>query len=393
MYKYILLTFILLFNINYILSIIPNETKFIKISFKDKFLIPIIYTLINNKKIETILDNNINFNYLSTKNFNLTDINFNHNTDKINIKDKNYKAYFYIGNISIYDNYNYIQLNNFNSFVIDDKSLFSSITVYYLLQQFNEKLLIDKKIFYLDMINKQFIFGELTIDSNEYKQKKFYDKFTHSIFYSNNTNGVFKEKLNSLFIDNNYIQIAKNISFNINEKYSFIPHLIMEEIIKDNKISDLNCSLFFIENEGTTIKCHKKDINKLPDFYFVFNNYTIKIPFKLLFENYDNNYRISLIRSKIKVQNGDNTEEGNSDEEWIIGYSIIKIFNYTVFDYEERSISFFSDTLITLRPPKSIKKLTKNILYLLNCLLGFSCFCLVIIRLKIEMIPLEAKKK
>lgn len=391
MFKNILLTIIGLLNIKTIKLKTENDITFIKLSFTEKYSIPIINTQINNKKIETTLDNNLNFNYLSTKNINLTDIDFHHNSDKIEIKNKKYDAYFYIGNISVYDENNYIQLNNFNSFIIDDKLLISSITVYYLIQQFMEKSLISQKKLYLDIQNKLCLFGELNVGSEEYKQKSYYDKFIHSVFYSNNTNGVFKGKLNSLFINNNYIPVLKNISFNLNEKYTYISFSTLELMVQDNEISKFDCSLLYIEKEGTSIKCPLSNINKLPDLFFVYNNYTFKIPLKLLFEQYDQNYSISLIRSRIKVQSSEDEakEDDSYEEEWVMGYSIIKLFNYTLFDYDERSISFYSDSFIRLRPPSDRKKLTKNILYLLNFVLGFSSLFLLFVRIKIGLIPLK----
>ena len=391
MFKNILITIIGLLKIKAIFLLTENNINFIKLSFSDNYSVPIINTQINDKKIETCLDNNLNFNYLSTKNINLTDIDFHYNSDKINIKNKKYDAYFYIGNISIYDENNYIQMNNFNSFIIDDKLLISSITVYYLIQQFIEKSLITQERFYLDIENKLCLFGELNVGSEEYKRKSYYDKFIHSVFYSNNTNGVFKGKLNSLFINNNYIPVSKNISFKINEIYTFISYSTLELMIQDDQISKFDCSLLFIEKEGTTIKCPKKNINKLPNLFFVSNNYTFKIPLKLLFEDYNQNYSISLIRSSIKFQNSaeEVKEEDEYEEEWVIGYSIIKLFNYIVFDYDERSITFYSDSLISLRPPSYRKRLTKNILYLLNFVLGFSSLFLLFVRFKIGFIPLK----
>ena len=183
MFKNILITIIVLLKIKVIFLLIENDLNVIKLSFTDNYSVPIINTQINDIKIETSLDNNLNFNYLSTKNFNLTDIDFHHNSDKIKIKNKKYDAYFYIGNISIYDENNYIKMNNFNSFIIDDKLLLSSITVYYLIQQFMEKSLISQKRFYLDIENRLCLFGELNVSSEEYKRKSYYDKFIHSVFY------------------------------------------------------------------------------------------------------------------------------------------------------------------------------------------------------------------
>ena len=63
----------------------------------------------------------------------------------------------------------------------------------------------------------------------------------------------------------------------------------------------------------------------LPNIYFVFsNNYTFNIPSNLLFEDYDVDYKASIFRNKLKYENNGFDE----DEEIIIGYSLIKYFNY-----------------------------------------------------------------
>ena len=127
------------------------------------------------------------------------------------------------------------------------------------------------------------------------------------------------------------------------------------------------------------IKCHKKVINELPELFFVFNNYTLNIPFKLLFEKYDSDYFISLIRNKIKIQN----EENNNFGELEIGYSIIQLFNYTEFDYKNRNIIFYSDRFIRLFPPKYNYNIIKNLLYLFSYLMLISIVFIIYIRIYI----------
>ena len=52
-----------------------------KITFSDEYSVPTIYTFYKAFKIETILDNNLNFNYFSTKNFDLKDLRYQINAD------------------------------------------------------------------------------------------------------------------------------------------------------------------------------------------------------------------------------------------------------------------------------------------------------------------------
>ena len=126
-------------------------------------------------------------------------------------------------------------MENLNSFVIDDKSLFSSITISYLLQQLKEELFINKKMFYLDINNKICYFGEILLDSEEYSKIFYSDRFVHTTFYSNNTKGIFKQELKSLYIENNPIQINKLTSILINEYYMIVPYSLLNEI-SENKI-------------------------------------------------------------------------------------------------------------------------------------------------------------
>ena len=227
-----------------------NENKFIKISFTEDYSIPTINVQIKNKTCQAILDNNLHFNYITTKSFNLTDINFYFNNDQINIKEKIYPAYFYIGDLAIFDEKNYIHLENFNSFVIDDKSLLSTVTISYLLQQLKEESFINRKNFYLDINNKFCYFGEIPINSELYSNIFLYEKFIHTTFYSNNTKGIFKEELNSMFIGNNDIFIKKFVSFYINEYYCIFPYSLLNEIIKAKIFSKLDCKLFLLDQRG-----------------------------------------------------------------------------------------------------------------------------------------------
>ena len=380
-FKYIYLIFI--YGLPFIFSFLTKENKFIKISYSEEYLIPTISARIKNKNFQIIIDNNLNFNYITTKGFNLNDINFHINDDQINIKDKTYKAYFYIGDISIFDEKNYIHLENLNSFVIDDKSLFSSITISYLLQQLKEELFINKKMFYLDINNKICYFGEILLDSEEYSKIFYSDRFVHTTFYSNNTKGIFKQELKSLYIENNPIQINKLISFFINEYYIIVPYSLLNEISENKLISKLNCILQLIDQKGIYgIKCHKNDISKLPNLYFVFNNnYTFNIPFQLLFEDYDEDSKISLIRNKLKY-NKVEKENMDEDEEIIIGYSLIKYLNYSIFSYEDRSVTFYSDKFISDHPPEFLNKIIYFLLCFLVCLLSIATPFLIYIKLK-----------
>ena len=382
--------FLLIQYLTLSLSFSSKENKSIKISYSGNYLIPTVNIKIEGKNIEAILDNNLHYNYISTKNLDLTDINFHYNNDKININDKTYDAFFYIGDLSIYDEKNYLHLENFNSFVIDDKSIFSTITVSFLLEQLKEQSFINKKIFYIDINNKIFYFGEIPLDSEEYKNLIHNEKYIKPTFYSNNTKGIFKQELNKIFIGNFFIVKNISVSFYINQYYTTMPYTLLNDIAKNKIISQFDCNLFLVDQRGIySIKCHKKYIEQLPNIYFVFkNNYTFNIPLKLLFENYDENYQISTFRTKLKYNNL-NKENKEENDEIIIGYSIIKYFNYSIFSYEDRYAQFYSDLFINAHPPIFLNKLIDILLYLLIILFLFAIPFQIYIKYKMKNIKFE----
>ena len=146
-------------------------------------------------------------------------------------------------------------------------------------------------------------------------------------------------------------------------------------------ISKLGCKLLLIDQRGIyAIQCDKNEIKNLPNLYFVFNNnYTFNIPFSFLFEDYNDQFKISLIRNNLKYNKLENEE---NDEDIIIGYSLIKYFNFTIFSYENRSVSFVSDLFIMDDIPKFPNKLIRILLSFLVCILFISIPFLIYIKLK-----------
>ena len=171
-----------------------------------------------------------------------------------------------------------------------------------MLQGLKEESFINKKNFYLDINNKKLYLGELPLESEEYSKIYYNDKLIHSSFISNKTKGVFKQKLSNLYLDDNSILLNEFASFSINEYYTMVPFSLLNDIIENKNIQKLDCILHLIDVRGIyAIKCPKNNIYKMPNLYFVFdNNYTFNIPFDLLFEDYDDNYKISLFRNKLK---------------------------------------------------------------------------------------------
>ena len=379
--KYLCIFNIIIYSFIPIFILSAKDYKFIKIEFTEEYLVPTITAQLKKKNFSFILDNNLGLNYISTKDFNLTHINPISNDDKkINIKDKIYVSYLYLGTISIFFEKNIIYLENFNPYVIDDNTISSSITLHYLLMQ----LYIIKQDFYLDINNKNLYLGDIPFQSELYSNMYNNDKIIKATFYSDNEKFVFNQKLKNLYIDNQVLLINKFALFTINDYFTIVPLSLLNDIIKNKNIQQLDCNLILVDKRGIyAIKCHKDNINKLPNLSFVFHNdYTFNIPFHLLFVDYDDNYKISLIRNKIKKKNL--VQKKDDSEEIIIGYSLIKLFNYTKFTYDEMSMSFFSDKFISNHPPKFLNEYIYVLLYLLFFLLLFTIPFLIYIKLKLK---------
>ena len=103
----------------------------------------------------------------------------------------------------------------------------------------------------------------------------------------------------------------------------------------------------------------------------------------MLFEDYDEDSKISLIRNKLKY-NKVEKENMDEDEEILLGYSLIKYLNYSIFSYEDRSVTFYSDKFISDHPPEFLNKIIYFLLCFLVCLLSIATPFLIYIKLKSE---------
>ena len=171
--------FLIIINLKCILQL--KEINPIQIHFFDDFSVPLINLKINGIQIEAIIDNNLNFNYITTQNFDISDIRYYNNNDSIIIKDKAYLAYYFNGSLSIQFENIYLNINNFFSILINEKFITSSIMISDVLQELKRELLIDRQLFYLDLNHKKCFFGQLSRDSKEYKQiylSKFYSSYS-----------------------------------------------------------------------------------------------------------------------------------------------------------------------------------------------------------------------
>ena len=196
--------------------------------------------------------------------------------------------------------------------------------------------------------------------------------------------------MNELLIDDYSLIKNKLISFCINEYYSTISYTLLNDILKNKIMAKLDCSLTLVDKRGIYgMKCNKNNMEYLPNIYIVFkNNYTFIFPLKLLFDDFDDSYKIFIFRTKLKY-NDLNEDDKEEEEEIIIGYSIIKYFNFSIFSYEERYVTFFSELFISEHPPIFLNKIINPLLYFLMFLLFISLPFLIYTKFKMKYLKCE----
>ena len=116
----------------------------------------------------------------------------------------------------------------------------------------------------------------------------------------------------------------------------------MKDILLKDKFEDSTCVLLsnsFLNNRIQCKAMFMEDINK--NITFVFGDLKISFNINLLFNRMtDNLYSIFYYKDEP-------THKIDTDNNIIIGFPFITLFNTTIFDYEQKRIIFYSDTITT----------------------------------------------
>lgn len=127
---------------------------------------------------------------------------------------------------------------------------------------------------------------------------------------------------------------SADIAFESKQFFEFMKNEVFKEHLKSN-----DCDLLINEYWNNRIECKKELINTFGNIELIFGNLVIAIPISKLFKDL-NTFSISLFYFKdtpsFKI---------NTDKTIIIGFAFLHMFNYSVFDYEEKKIGFYSDII------------------------------------------------
>lgn len=134
---------------------------------------------------------------------------------------------------------------------------------------------------------------------------------------------------------------------------------IFTKTIVKSFINDKVCWIVRSDSDGDSVECFPNYIEKMEDVSFIFNNMKISIPFSSLFIESNIDEVESLIRSFPSTMNYNST---------VLGIMFIKSFNFSIFDYENNRISFYSDNI-------QIEMLKDNYIY--TCFVIISILCLL----------------
>lgn len=216
-------------------------------------------------------------------------------------------------------------------------------------------------------------FGGLPKDINEYNKYKGYCRADEN-FMSWGCN-VTHIKINNIDIQMNNYSIFHSTFYGI--IYSELLFKLLVDALQD-KINAQTCGIY---NEGKTIKtfimCDRDFLlNSNITFEISFNDMIVSLPLMKLFEK-------SVSRDRLISMIYNNPSIYYSKYDIILGGHFFMIFNYTVFDYENKQIKLYSDS-ISIQMIGSDSNPKIKICYIITSviLLLFISYIIIIMKIK-----------
>lgn len=120
------------------------------------------------------------------------------------------------------------------------------------------------------------------------------------------------------------------------------------------------------------LECPTKETLKLQNITLSFNTLSIEIPLSYLFTCYPDHCTSNFIYNLI-----------NPDDFFELGVYFIKLFNITVFDYDSKSISFYSDKLHMIDLSLNSSFIIKYIIYIIAFISLISSMYIIYIKIKL----------
>ena len=264
--------------------------------------------------------------------------------------------------ISIYDeksvikDYHYYLTNSHNFDLINGKSIGFGFAFKFederfsLIHQLFSQGKISKKAFGIGDYITQSEYGDLYyggIPEEDIQNKQFKGKCKVNPSYS-----TWSCKLISVDIGgNSYYTENEHMYFQTNSKFMIVPKKFLL-FLNFTILKQFNGNCFFREygNAIHTFKCINDIVYVLPNYTFVFDDYTFSIPMKEFFQ-LGNEISESILLSDTKIT-------GDKDI-WVFGNHFLSKY-IKLFDYDDESITFYSDQYL-IKPNKNKKIYNNNI--------------------------------
>ena len=120
------------------------------------------------------------------------------------------------------------------------------------------------------------------------------------------------------------------------------------------------------------LECPTKDTLKLKNITMRFDALSIEVPLSKLFTCYPDHCTSNFIYNLME-----------SDELFQLGVYFIKLFNITVFDYDSKTISFYSDQLYIIETPVQFLFIIKSIIYVITFISLITSLYIIYIKIKV----------
>lgn len=245
-------------------------------------------------------------------------------------------------------------------------------------QMYNQHI-INKKLFSFEILNHNskgyFHIGGIPEDAHLKMKYQGVCKVNDEVSYWGcNIKGI--KYNNNSFIPLNILPI-----FHTGFRVLYLSPELFEIVTKEIFGEKINQKICKIENEGRYISCDKKKLNEEDTIEISFDNMKVKFTFKELSDPWFHSW------TSLFQLNPFPTFEGIP---MIIGFELLQQFRYTVFNYEEKQIEFYSNTVNieqdtnvsisinekTKTPPPSITKVIL-VLNIVMCLLSTTAFAFI----------------
>ena len=171
--------------------------------------------------------------------------------------------------------------------------------------------------------------------------------------------------MNSITINKEVFPINNFVVVHSAKEYINVSPMLyhyINETLLDNFYKSKDCRYKVGMFKGI-ILCKEGILKSLPSITFDFDNFYFNIPMKAIFLcGFDHT---EYCEGEIEIK----------EKEFVLGYHFLKFFNYSLFDYETKTVEFYSENISIVNKKSKIGKMVFQIITSLIALLGlWACF-------------------